>query len=111
VEETHPPTRESLNMLLAAVDKRDKFRFFGKPVTDDQVGSCSQAGSVLGVECLPCVQMPYGPWQLVILLNVSNLFGQSMHILSLARAVVRATCAATCHNPSAYSPFVGRVLA
>ena len=37
VEETHPPTRESLNMLLAAVDKRDKYRFFGKPVTDEQV--------------------------------------------------------------------------
>ena len=37
VEETHPPNRELLNKLLAAVDKRDKYRFFGKPVTDEQV--------------------------------------------------------------------------
>lgn len=51
-------------MLLAAVDKRDKYRFFGKPVTDDQVGSCLQAGSVLGVECLLwSVQMAFGPVQ------------------------------------------------
>lgn len=42
VEETHPPTRESLNMLLAAVDKRDKYRFFVKPVTDEQVRSTAQ---------------------------------------------------------------------
>jgi hypothetical protein len=37
VEETHPPTRENLIKLLAAVDKRDRFRFFGKPVTEEQV--------------------------------------------------------------------------
>jgi hypothetical protein len=37
VEETHPPTRENLIKLLAAVDKRDKYRFFVKPVTADQV--------------------------------------------------------------------------
>lgn len=37
VEETHPPTRENLIKLLAAVDKRDKYRFFVKPVTIEQV--------------------------------------------------------------------------
>lgn len=37
VEETHPPTRENLIKLLAAVDKRDKYRFFVKPVTEEQV--------------------------------------------------------------------------
>jgi hypothetical protein len=35
--ETHPATRDSMMKLLMAVDKRDKFRFFGMPVTEQMV--------------------------------------------------------------------------
>lgn len=48
-EETHPATRDSMMKLLIAVDKRDKFRFFTSPVTDQVV---SWAGPSL-VGCSP----------------------------------------------------------
>jgi hypothetical protein len=57
VEETHPPNKDTLIKLLAAVDKRDKFRLFGKPVTDEQVLHTQQArmcfshGSLCGFAC------------------------------------------------------------
>jgi hypothetical protein len=35
--ETHPATGDSMMKLLMAVDKRDKFRFFTSPVTDQVV--------------------------------------------------------------------------
>ena len=37
--ETHPATRDSMMKLLMAVDKRDKFRFFTTPVTEQMVSS------------------------------------------------------------------------
>lgn len=39
-EEAYAPTRENLVKLLAAVDKRDKFRIFVRPVTEEQVRVC-----------------------------------------------------------------------
>lgn len=51
VEETHPPNRERLNKVMAALYKRDKdFEIFYRPVTEEKV--CFQHGTALAAKGL-----------------------------------------------------------
>jgi hypothetical protein len=55
VEETHPPNRETLLKLFAAVDKRDKYRLFKLPVTDEQVRRGDKRAGVFTCASVCCM--------------------------------------------------------